>query len=69
MSSPPAADGHVLFGRPTTSQRAEPLPRDAIDAGDVTRERTNGEACVSLSGGVGLITNAAGKAIIVASFP
>ena len=32
-------------------------------------EKTNGEACVSFSGGVGLITNAAGKAIIVASFP
>jgi uncharacterized protein YgbK (DUF1537 family) len=32
-------------------------------------ERINGEACVSFSGGVGLITNAAGKAIIVASFP
>ncbi len=34
----PAANGHVLFGRPTTTQRAESLPRDTIDAGDVTRE-------------------------------
>ncbi len=31
-------------------------------------ERINGEACASFSGGVGLIKNAAGKVIIVASF-